>query len=142
MSAFVDTSALYALLVRSETEHGLVRAEFERLIGEGRTLKTSNYVLVETSAVLQSRLGLSPVRDLFTSLVPMLEIHWVAAALHQRALERLVRADRRGLSLVDCTSFEVMEAEGVRDALALDDDFAREGFRLMPAPAAREAPEA
>jgi predicted nucleic acid-binding protein len=47
-------------------------------------------------------------------------------------VERLLRTDRRELSLVDCSSFELMYAGGIRQALALDDDFEKEGYRLLP----------
>ena len=53
-------------------------------------------------------------------------------ALHRRAVDRHLRTDRRGLSLVDCASFVVMDEERIREALALDADFATEGFRLIP----------
>lgn len=39
--------------------------------------------------------------------------------------------DRRQVSLVDAVSFTVMEAEGITDVLALDDDFTAQGFRLL-----------
>lgn len=132
MSAFADTSALYALLVGSEAGHQQVAAAFEDLLASGRPLITTNYVLLETTALLQRRIGLAAVRDLSERIVPVLTLRWISEALHYRALTRLVRADRRGLSLVDCTSFETMEREGLREVLALDADFADMGFRLLP----------
>ncbi len=132
MSVFADTSALYALLVRTELGHAEVAAAFEGLLESGRVLVTSNYVLVETTALLQRRIGLAAVRDLNERILPVLSIQWVSESLHRRAVDRLVRSDRRGLSLVDCASFEVMEREGLREVLALDSDFADAGFRLLP----------
>jgi predicted nucleic acid-binding protein len=132
VSVFADTSALYALLVRTELGHAEVAAAFEGLLESGRVLVTSNYVLVETTALLQRRIGLAAVRDLNERILPVLSIQWVSESLHRRAVDRLVRSDRRGLSLVDCASFEVMEREGLREVLALDSDFADAGFRLLP----------
>ena len=132
MSAFVDTSALYALLVRSEEGHAQVAAAFDRLLELGRGLVTSNYVLVETVALLQRRFGLAAVRDLDARIVPLLTLRWVDEAQHRRAMERLQRTDRRGLSLVDCASFTLMDAEGIEEALALDRDFVTEGYRVLP----------
>jgi predicted nucleic acid-binding protein len=132
MSVFVDTSALYVLLVKTEEGHEAVSEVFRDLAESGRRLVTSNYVLLETTALLQHRIGLGAARDLEANVVPLLDILWVAEAQHRRALERLFRADRRGLSLVDCSSFQLMEAEGIQEALTLDSDFAREGFRLLP----------
>ncbi len=132
MSVFVDTSALYALLVRTEEGHTEVSAAFEDLLENGRPLVTTNYVLLESVALLQYRLGLAPVHDLEHSLVPLMTRRWIDESLHRRALERLLRTDRKKLSLVDCTSFVVMEDEGIGEALALDRDFASEGFGLIP----------
>ena len=132
MSAFVDTSGLYALLVTSERAHPSVVDAFQELLVGGRLLWTTSYVVLETTAILQRRFGLAPVRDLVERIVPVLEVEWVGETLHRRALARLIREDRRELSLVDYVSFEFMRAEGLRDALALDADFAVAGYRLLP----------
>lgn len=132
MSVFVDTSALYALLVKSEEGHEAVAQTFKKLLADGRALTTTNYVLLETAAVLGHRLGLAPVHDLDAAIVPVLKVLWVDAGLHRAAVARLFRTNRRELSLVDCASFESMDAHGIRDAFALDDDFAKEGYRLLP----------
>lgn len=132
MSVFVDTSGLYALLVRSEAKHSTVADVFSRLLQGGRVLVTTNYVLVETSALLQHRFGLPAVRDLERRIAPLLRIRWIDEGLHRRGSERLVALDRREVSLVDCISFVVMEAEGIEEALALDRDFEKQGFRVLP----------
>ena len=132
MSLFVDTSGLYALLVESETDHAKVKAAFRQTAERGRRMLTTNYVLVETSALLQHRIGLEPVRDLDLKILPLLHVQFVDATLQRRAMNRLLRLDRRRVSLVDAVSFETMEAEGISDALSLDSDFAAEGFRLVP----------
>ena len=132
MSVFVDTSALYAWLVSTEDGHGEVAAVFRQLVAGGRRLATSNYVLVETSALLQRRFGLEAARDLERGLRPLLQVAWVTEAVHAHAVDRLFKTDRRGLSLVDCSSFVLMDMDGVDEALALDDGFAREGYRVLP----------
>jgi len=136
LSAFLDTSALYALLVRTEERHPDVVRAFRKILEDGRTIWITSYVLVETVALLQHRLGLAPVRDLTEHLVPVLSTEWVSPALHQRGTERLLREDRRRLSLVDCVSLEFMRLQGLRDVLALDAHFAEAGHRLLP-PAVR-----
>jgi predicted nucleic acid-binding protein len=133
MSAFVDTSALYALLVRSEPRHDKVVRAFSTLASGGGTLVTTSYVLVETIALLQHRIGLESVADLCEAILPLLHVEEVSAEQRTRGLERLLRQGRRRLSLVDCVSFEVMHERGLRTALALDDHFAEAGFRVVPA---------
>jgi predicted nucleic acid-binding protein len=132
VSVFLDTSALYALMLRTEDGHEAVVESFRELAGSGRRFVTSNYVLAETTALLQHRIGLDAVRDLGSRVLPLVELRWITPVLHRRALDRLLQADRRHLSLVDCSSFVVMDAEGIRDVLALDEDFGREGYRTFP----------
>lgn len=83
-------------------------------------------------ALLQRRLGLDAVRDLDDTIVPLLGVRWMTERLHRRAMMRLRRMDRRGVSLVDCSSFELMDSEGIHDVFALDENFAAAGFRLLP----------
>ena len=132
MTAFVDTSALYALLVGTEAAHETVHREFGRLAATPGNLLTTSYVLVETTALLQHRIGLAAVRDLDQPVVPLLAVRWVDEALHRHGMRRLTRADRRRLSLVDCVSFETMERDAIGTALAVDDHFAEAGFRVVP----------
>jgi predicted nucleic acid-binding protein len=51
--------------------------------------------------------------------------------LHQRAINALLAAGQRRLSLVDCTSFESMRQFGLRQAFAFDAHFAEQGFELL-----------
>lgn len=134
MSLFVDTSALLAFLDADQPRHAEVIDTWDRAVAEGRALFTSNYVLVESFALVQRRLGLEALRALADILVPMLRPLWVDEELHAAGVASLFAARRRKLSLVDCTSFELMRRHGLNEALALDDDFARQGFRLLPGP--------
>ena len=137
MSLFVDTSAILAFLDADQPRHADVIDAWSQAVAERRPLATSNYVLVESYALVQRRLGLEPLRALSDILVPMLRPIWVDEGLHAAAVAGLLAANRRGLSLVDCTSFELMRRHGLTDALALDDDFTRQGFRLLPDPSPR-----
>lgn len=134
MTVFVDTSALYAFLVATEVSHRPVLDAFRVLAEGGRSLRTTSYVLVETTALLQHRLGLAPVHDLTTRLQPLLSVVWVDRTLHERAQRRLLREDRRRLSFVDCVSLECMALEGICQALTLDRHFAEAGFEMLPRP--------
>ena len=134
MSIFVDTSALVAFLDADQPRHAEVIDTWDRAVADEKALFTSNYVLVESFALVQRRLGLEALRALADVLVPMLRPLWIDEELHAAAVASRFAAGRRKLSLVDCTSFELMRRRGPTDALALDDDFARQGFRLLPAP--------
>ena len=134
MSIFVDTSALVAFLDADQPRHAEVIDTWDRAVADEKALFTSNCVLVESFALVQRRLGLEALRALADVLVPMLRPLWIDEELHAAAVASRFAAGRRKLPLVDCTSFELMRRRGPTDALALDDDFARQGFRLLPAP--------
>ncbi len=132
MAVFVDTSALYAALDANDDNHQASVRAWHSLEDMEEILFTSNYVLVETAAVVGRRLGLQVVRDFQTQLVPVLRVHWVDGALHELGISALLTAGHRNLSLVDCVSFEVMRRLGLDTALAFDVHFVHQGFRCIP----------
>lgn len=134
MSVFADTSALYALLVRSEPSHSAASAAFTTLVHAHKTIWTTSFVVVETMALLQHRIGLQAARDFDEALLPTIKVVWVDEELYRRGTERLWREDRRQLSLVDCVSFEFMQATDLTSAFAIDPHFAEAGFDLVPRP--------
>jgi predicted nucleic acid-binding protein len=132
LSIFVDTSALLALLNADENRHQDVAAVWRELIENERQLLVTSYVIVETIALLQSRVGMDAVRAFHEDLRPSLSVDWVDEALHERAAAALVVANRRRLSLVDCVSFECMRRRAIEEALTLDAHFIEQGFRCRP----------
>jgi len=93
-------------------------------------LFTSSFVLVETMALLQRRIGLSAVRDLNTRILPLFDIVWTDKEWYARAVQRLFLEGRKDLSLVDCLSFEIMESYDISRAFAFDKHFGEMGFSL------------
>lgn len=132
MSIFVDTSGLLSVLDRDDATHEKTRVAWAKLLTTDTPLITSNYVLVETIALLQNRLGMEAVRIFQEDVAPVLDIKWVDEAIHHRATSALLAASRRRLSLVDCTSFEIMRLFGCKTALTLDSHFREQGFSCVP----------
>ncbi len=132
MTLFVDTSALLAFLDADQPRHADTVEAWRRAIDDRDRLVTSNYVLVEVVALVQRRLGFDALRALASDLLPLVETLWIDEDLHAAATAALFTAGRRRVSLVDCTSFELMRRHGITHALALDADFARQGFGLLP----------
>jgi predicted nucleic acid-binding protein len=102
----------------------------DRILQAGERLLTHNYVLVESLALLQHRLGTAAAVKLGQSASGF-EIVWVDRPLHEEAVRRFARAGRRRVSLVDHVSFLVMKSRGIDKALAFDPDFLSEGFSLL-----------
>ena len=128
MIVFVDTSAFYAVFDRDDANHAAAKEVWLGLLGRGDTLFTHNYVLLETTALLQHRLGVAAVRAFSEDVVPLLAVDWVAETQHRAGLEAVLAAGRKKLSLVDCVSFQSMRANGVRTAFCFDAHFAEQGF--------------
>lgn len=132
MTVFVDTSVPVAFLDQSQARHRDVVAAWSRTLARGDLLLTSNYVAVETFALVQRRLGLRAVHILVNPLFPLIERVWIDEEQHSVATAAVLSAGRRKLSIVDCTSFELMRRRGIRTVLSLDSDFGDQGFRLIP----------
>ncbi|MFN8188076.1 MAG: PIN domain-containing protein [Gaiellales bacterium] len=133
MSVFVDTSALYAVLDRDDRNHAAAAETLTALL-DGETLVTHGYAVVEATALVQRRLGMEAVRSLADDLLPALELVFVDESLHRAAVASLLACGARDVSLVDWTSFELMRRLAIAEAFAFDDDFARQGFTLLPPP--------
>ena len=132
MRAFVDTSALLAVLDADDQNHGRAKIAWEGLIADEVDLICTSTVLVETFALLQSRLGLAAVRAFQATVVPLLQVAWIEAQSHQRSVSALLIAGRRQLSLVDCASFDAMRTSGLTTVFAFDHHFTEQGFTCLP----------
>ena len=131
MNVFVDTSALLAVLDRSDERHPAARRIWTDAIEANHTLVCHNYILVETSAVLARRIGMDAVRVFERDVVPVLRLVWISREVHEAAIGAHLAAGRRALSLVDCASFEVMRRTGLRTAFAFDPHFEGSGFEPL-----------
>jgi predicted nucleic acid-binding protein len=95
-------------------------------------LAANNYVVVETFALIQSRLGIEIARQFNTNVMPNLQIAWIDEEQHRAIVERLFSANRRQLSLVDCSSFETMRQLGIEQVFTFDEHFREQGFTVIP----------
>ncbi len=132
MRVFIDTSAFFALLDADDANHKKAEESWSNVLIPENVLVTTNYVLVETFALVQHRLGMDAVRAFEMDVTPLLNIEWVTPAMHRSGISALLAASRRRLSLVDCISFEVMRSLGIENAFAFDPHFEEQGFRSIP----------
>lgn len=129
---FIDTSAFFSLLDADDEGHLRVKDTWTRLLQSASFLTTSNYILVETFALAQNRLGIEAARVFQEDIVPLLDIRFVDSSTHAAATSALLAARRKRLSLVDCSSFEIMRRAGIRQAFTLDRHFREYGFECVP----------
>ena len=132
MRVFADTSALYAVLVRSDEDHARVAEAFPELLQPDVQLVTSSYVRQELVILLQARVGIPSIVAFQHQIEPWLQMIWIDEVVHARAMSALIASGSRRVSLTDRTSFEVMRSLGIRKAFALDAHFSAEGFDLVP----------
>jgi len=56
---------------------------------------------------------------------------WLDITLHAQAILTLLTANRRALSIVDCSSFVFMHSQNISDAFAYDTHFEEQGFKCL-----------
>jgi predicted transcriptional regulator len=76
MKVFADTSGIFALLVGNDSMHQQARLAFADYSKHRAQLFTSSFIMVETTALLQRRIGLPAVRDLNKRILPLFDIVW------------------------------------------------------------------
>jgi len=135
VSVFADASFFIALLDDDDGVRAAAVLLWRRVAEELLPVVTSNDVVVESCAVLQRHSGGFAVRRLVRQLLDPVGVAWVTREDHDSAVDALLVADRRQLSLVDCTSFEMMRRLEVREFLAFDQQFAEQGFSPVGPPA-------
>jgi predicted nucleic acid-binding protein len=127
VTLFVDSSAFYAAADTGDASHARAVA----ILGSGEALATTDHVMVECWLLIRHRLG----RD-------AAEGFWSALRSGAAAIEPVGAADLESawaigqtfadqhFSIVDRTSFAVMQRLGIMRTASFDDDFAI--FRFGP----------
>ncbi len=128
----MDTSAWLAVLDADEHRHPEALRIWQALLEGGHDLVTSSYVLVETLALVQRRLGLDAFRVFHTDVFPLLDVIWVEQDLHISAATQVLAANERRLSLVDCSSLAILQSGPVRVAFVFDRHFELRGVDCLP----------
>ena len=128
---FVDTSGFYALLDPTDPYHQSARNAFEQATSQHWSLHTTSYVVHETWALVQHRLGWQAVEAFLDRLLPLCDVKYVNQSLHALGAARCRQARQRHLSLTDCISFEYAAQSGIKTVIANDEHFQREGMTLL-----------
>ena len=73
---FLDTSAIYALADRGDPRNEVAKERFQAVLQGGEGMLTHNYVLVESMALIQHRLGLTRHSSLIETPKPSKSSGW------------------------------------------------------------------
>ena len=132
MSIFIDTSGFIAMLDADDAFHTMAAKTWTDILTSQETLVTTNYVLLETCALVQHRLGTQAVKLFQEDVVPVLSIHWIDKTMHYAAISVMLSTGRKKLSLVDCVSFAAMRLLGITTVFTFDKHFKEQEFNCIP----------
>ena len=132
MVIFVDTSALLALVNINDQFHDQAKSQWQLLLKNKDILFSNNYVTLESVSLIQRRFGVDWIGTLHAEILSLIDIAWVDENQHQAALTAFLTANRRQLSLVDCSSFETMRRLEIENVFTFDEHFQEQGFKVIP----------
>lgn len=124
----VDTSAVYALLDRSDTNHTRAVELLKKMQGERLLVTLTNFIVAEAHALVLTRLGHGLARTWLKNL--RWPVERVVAEDEERAREIILAYEDKAFSYTDATTFAVMERTGIKIAFAFDNHFLQFGFTL------------
>ncbi|MCB1020479.1 MAG: PIN domain-containing protein [Bryobacterales bacterium] len=127
MSLFVDTSVWYAAADSDDVDNDVAM----RVLSLERSLLTTDHVLVETWRLLRHRVGRGAAETFLAKILDGLaDVEDVVYPDIQSALQIGVEYPDQDFSLVDRTSFVVMQRLGVRRVATFDRHFSVYRFGL------------
>lgn len=131
-AVFVDTGAFAALAIASDANHRIAIKTASVLDERGDRLFTTNFVVAETYTLILARSGRSLAIEILEEFDQTSDlIVRVAEVDEGRARQIVRRYDDKLFSLVDATSFAVMERLGITQAFTFDRHFVQFGFQAL-----------
>jgi len=120
---FVDTSAFFALANLADKHHDEAVAAYQANVGDDN-LQTSDHVVIETWYLLRSRLGRRAAMAFWDGFDrEVITVLGVTAGDFRRGREIAQEWPDQAFSIVDCTSFALIERLYIRRAFAFDRHF-------------------
>ncbi len=124
---FLDTSGVIALADNTDDFHDRAVQMFESAQKSGEDIVLHNYIVVESAALLQRKLGSdSSIR--FLKEASQFNIHWVDSRLHAQAVTYIDQNRTSKMSFVDVMSFLVMRSNKITNFIGFDKHFTDAGF--------------
>jgi len=123
MKTFVDTSAFYALADGDDQYHEQAKTVYESLKDETQLI-TTDYVLLECWYLMNNHLGRDEALRFWDGLTSgAAEVVDLDLLIRNKARKIIEDCSDQDFSLVDATSFALMEQGGIERAFSFDSHF-------------------
>ncbi len=135
-SIFIDTSGWASAFDRNQIYHREALLAFQQIRRDRHAIVTRNYVVTELIALLQSPLRI-PRSQIFAIIdtikaTPYLDIIHIDVVTDAAAWNLCKARPDKNWSLVDCSSFVLMQQQCIQAAFTTDHHFEQAGFiRLL-----------
>lgn len=138
-SVFIDTAGWANLFIATESCHQQAVQWFSQARQQKSKMVTTNYILLELVALLNSRVRISHTK-LFDYIeaaktAPYINLIHIDAAIDTAAWTLLKNRPDKDWSLVDASSFVIMQRMEIYEALTTDHHFEQAGFIRLLKPA-------
>jgi predicted nucleic acid-binding protein len=130
---FLDSSYAIAISVESDKHHLKAVALSEELERQQLKVITTRAVMLEIGSPLAKSNFRNTAVELLSGLEhdPAVEIIPLSESLYSQAFSLFRQRPDKTWSLVDCSSFVVMEERGMQKALTADTHFIQAGFQAL-----------
>jgi len=126
----IDTAYIIALINRRDKYHAQAQQLARQLAGQ--SLLITDSILLEVGNALARHFRQEAVEIIEQFLnAPEVEIVYTTPALFAAAFARYKKYTDKEWGLVDCISFEIMEARGIQQALTPDQHFVQARFTVL-----------
>lgn len=131
-SLFVDTSRWASFFIQDQPHYPQALQVLTHARTENHRITTSNYIIAELVALLHSPSRL-PRNHIFSTINsiksrPYIQIIHIDSTIDQSAWELCQNRPDKSWSLVDCSSFVIMQQHNIQQALTNDHHFEQAGF--------------
>ncbi len=133
MKLFVDTSAWFALNSSTDQNHAAAIEFIKTFQRHAVILYTTDYIVDETVTLIRVKVSHKQAINFLNSALRSKNVirSQVSRDLIMRAEQIFRKADKLW-SYTDCVSFAFMDAQGLSDAFAFDQNFSQYGKSVHP----------
>ncbi len=127
---FLDTSGLFAFLVKKDSKHRKASSLIHKMIDSSGYILTTDYIIDETATLLKARGYGSVTSNLFDGIMSSkaCRIEWMDQDLFDKTKSMFLKYHDHEWAFTDCFSFVVMNSLGLKNALTKDAHFLEAGF--------------